>query len=64
MFCKHEWKVLSETTTQSALENAFQAAKNANLNLESFKGFSAERKHIQVFTCTLCGKFKRFVETI
>ncbi len=60
MFCKHDWEVLSETTSKSRVELALELGMTIN------KGYASdlERKHIQTFTCSKCGKFKRFVEVI
>ena len=66
MFCKHEWRVLSETTTASQFEHAFTLLEH------SMKGkftippqmCDADRKHIQIVVCDKCGKLKRFVESI
>ena len=66
IFCKHEWKTISETVTKSKYEIALEASKGAGI--ESIKLpwqlCDADRKHIQVFACEKCGKFKRFVEAI
>lgn len=67
MFCKHQWDVLSETTTESKYENTIKAARGNDV-IGSFTIPSqmacAERKHILVVTCKKCGKLKRFVEEI
>jgi hypothetical protein len=61
MFCKHDWKVLSEITTKSKVEHyiSIGGAIEGKIPFDCM-----ERKHIQVFTCTKCGKAKRFVEDI
>ncbi len=67
MFCKHEWKVLSETVTKSRLELSVQAVSQGGKPHEfELPGHlcCAKRKHIQVFTCNKCGQLKRFVEAI
>lgn len=66
MFCKHDWKVLSETVTKSAYEDSLEVTKNAGITNIKLPGqlCDGDRKHIQVFTCTKCGKLKRFVENI
>ena len=65
MFCKHEWKVLSETTTESQAE---QFARLSGYFIKPKNSGQLElltaRKHICVVTCTKCGKLKRFVEGI
>ncbi len=62
MFCKHDWSVLSETVTKSKFEVATERMTHAK-NLP-WQLCDADRKHIQVFTCSKCGKLKRFVENI
>jgi hypothetical protein len=67
MFCKHQWEVLSETTTESQFEHAMKVAQSrgAQGSIKIPGQMScAERKHILVVTCKKCGKIKRFVETI
>lgn len=61
--CKHKWEVLSETVTESHIEQLRRINATFNSHDSSSKIF-LERKHIQVFTCAQCGAFKRFVEDI
>ena len=66
MFCKHNWKKISETVTKSQFEVAMEtvspvAAGNVKIPHQMS---NADRKHIQVYTCEKCGKLKRFVEDI
>jgi len=66
MFCKHDWKILSETVTKSKWESSIDAAERrcaGNLTLPH-QLCNADRKHIVVLTCEKCGKLKRFVEDI
>jgi hypothetical protein len=60
MFCKHKWELLSETVTKSRIEHL------SDIGISEVTGLTkaAERKHIQVFACSICGKLKRFVEEI
>jgi hypothetical protein len=44
MFCKHDWKLLTETTTKSKIEYA----KNLGLTVTKSHSFDLERKHIQI----------------
>ena len=60
MKCKHEWKLLSETVTKSG----FEVAASFNNFMIPTSENSTARKHIQVFTCTKCGKLKRFLEDL
>lgn len=65
MFCKHEWKLLTETVTKSKFECAIQALGDRGAKLELPRQLcDASRKQIQVFVCEKCGKLKRFVEEI
>jgi hypothetical protein len=67
LFCKHEWKVLSETITKSKFEVATEKLLEKISKGEATiprQLADANRKHIQIFTCGKCGKLKRFVENI
>ena len=66
MFCTHEWKVLSETTTVSQFEHAISVLKPSTEGKFTIPGqmCDAGRKYIQIVTCDKCGKIKRFVENI
>lgn len=67
MFCNHQWKVLSESVTQSKFEHAMSIVRGdgttGKITVPSQMS-CAERKHIAVFVCDKCGKLKRFVEEI
>ena len=60
LFHEHEWEVLSETTTESKVEQV------KRLGLEITHGCfrDCEKKHITILTCKKCGKLKRFMEVI
>lgn len=60
LFCKHDWKILSEITTKSRIEVMVEAGCIEIRNV--FR--AADRKYIQIITCVKCGKLKRFVEDI
>jgi len=60
MFCKHDWKVISETTTKSKVEHA----KELGMVVNKCSGFDLDRKFIQIVCCSKCGKLKRHVEDI
>lgn len=66
MFCKHEWKVLSETTTVSKIEHSIVVLKPDMMGKFNIPAqmCDADRKYIQVIACDKCGKLKRFVENI
>ena len=60
--CKHEWKMISETTTKSKFE--LMTGPGGEFSADSIPYPMFKRKHIQVVTCSKCGKLKRFVEEI
>ncbi len=67
MFCKHQWEVLSETTTESKYENSIKAARSngATGSIKiPWQMCDAERKYICIVACKKCGKLTKFVETI
>ena len=59
IFCKHDWKILSDETTESKLEHTAKVMPD----LAEIRGSmcNPERKKIQILTCEKCGKLKRFV---
>ena len=63
VFCKHKWEVLSETTTKSKFEVVAERVAGGKQTLPR-QLVCAKRKLVQVFVCSKCGKFKRFVENI
>ena len=63
IFCKHKWEILSETTTKSKFEVATENLTTGKHALP-WQLSCAKRKLVQVFACSKCGKFKRFVEHI
>jgi hypothetical protein len=63
MFCKHEWEVLSETTTKSDIEAIIERTPAHVENLKT-RACSGNRKHIAICSCRKCGKLKRFVEEL
>ena len=62
MFCKHEWKILSETTTKSRIEVMSEVLNSMSKISGLYDPVS--RKFIQIVYCVKCGKLKRFVEEI
>lgn len=64
MFCKHDWKVLSETTTESKLSHIINVLEKNALRTFRYTPSDVERKHIVIVSCSKCGKLKRFVEEI
>lgn len=66
MGCLHDWKILSETVTKSKFESAMSivTARTDKTFTIPAQMCDASRKHIQIVTCTKCGRMKRFVEDI
>lgn len=67
LFCNHDWKVLSETTTKSAFEVAMETAKESNVVGKTtipWQMCNTDRKYIVVCSCSKCGKIKKFVENV
>ena len=66
MFCKHEWSLLTETTSKSYFEISMKAMGDAGVSKSGLPHqlCDASRKLVQVFTCSKCGKLKRFVTDI
>ena len=58
LFCKHEWKILSEKREQSSLEKIL----NAKVGVDNIKLVNG--KLIQILTCNKCGDLREFVEEI
>ena len=66
MFCKHDWKMLSERTTESKFECAVKSLGGSaigDVNIPH-QMCCTDRKFIQVVYCHKCGKIKRYVEAI
>lgn len=66
ILCSHEWVKLSEIVTESSLECTMKVFSTPRLEEISLPGnaFNSDKKVIQVFTCSKCGKLKRFVEKV
>lgn len=65
MFCKHEWRMLSEAVTKSKFEHTMECVRKETKKINIPQQMCcAERKHIQVYACSKCGKLKRYVEDI
>jgi hypothetical protein len=60
LFCTHQWRLLSETTTKS------QAEILTELGAENMRGSGAllRRKHIVVLACDSCGATKHLVTVV
>ena len=67
IFCKHDWKLISETVTVSKFQLSMEASESTGLVGKikiPHQLCCADRKHIQIVSCDKCGKLKRFVENI
>ena len=65
LFCKHSWKLESETTTKSKFEMAMSSLPvGVSTSKLPWQLCDGDRKHVQVFSCSKCGAIKRFVESI
>lgn len=64
LFCKHEWKMLSETITESELEHAIRTLRQHRQILDSCRGVDLTRKCIQIVTCDKCGEIKQYCTEI
>ena len=60
MFCRHKWKMVSETVTKSQWEVFIDTVQGV---IEGVRP-DLSRKHIQIVSCEKCGKLHRFVENI
>ena len=65
LFCKHKYKVVQETTTESKAEQRIRLVGSipAERNTLDFEMFF-KKKHITTLVCEECGKVKRYVENI
>lgn len=61
MFCKHKWKLLSETKSDSKLEVAYSCGVTIRSGADKS---ILERELVQVLACERCGKLKKFVEVL
>lgn len=64
IFCKHNWQLISETKTESMLEQMDRIFPEKTQTLASVKEFLLQKKLIQIVECNRCGKIKKFVEDI
>ena len=64
MFCKHNWKILSEHTTESKFELAKRTGVVISKARDSYVLDLLERQFIQIATCNKCGKIKRWTTNV
>jgi len=58
MFCKHQWELINQFTVSSQLEIMVSCGKPP----DTWQPSSCVRTHVTDYTCTKCGKLKRFRE--
>lgn len=63
LFCKHDYELISEVTTKSRYEHAFDVAAAYGAN-DVKHTLDLERKFIQVLVCNKCGNVKRYSTVI
>ena len=56
IFCKHNWRKVNEFVIDSEFDLVVRANRTPNT------WNSLKRKYITDYTCTECGKLKRFIE--
>lgn len=62
LFCKHQWKLISDKTFKSKFEHANDVLGGCIKGARIPHQMScAERKNVQICACEKCGKLKRFV---
>ena len=57
IFCSHQWKILSETVTESALEQVVRLG----LVPKGGNGHLLTKRYITICTCEKCGKLEEFI---
>ena len=65
LFCKHHWKVLSETTTESQLKHVLAVTSQyaeGSVRIRTIPDPS--RKLIQLVTCNKCGRLNKLITLI
>lgn len=60
MFCKHNWKILSEIRTDSIVDRAI---KNG-MHIKRCSSDDLKQTLVQIVTCEKCGKIKRYVSEV
>ena len=65
LFCKHDWTVILERTTESKFEHEVKVARSSLGQATLYCGAGdSDRFHIVILTCKNCGKLKRYVSEI
>lgn len=63
-FCKHEWKLIQNITTESHIEHIKHTLGTDAVRRFTIYRDNIERKNIVILSCNKCGKLKRFVENV
>lgn len=63
MFCKHEWKILSDQIVKNTMKDRVTAKNHAPGHMLDFIE-TLKDTHIQVISCNKCGKLKRYVTKV
>lgn len=65
MFCKHEWEVLVNETTESQMEQTLRLTGECPMPNNSYElAEMTKRKNICTLACKKCGKLKHYVEVV
>lgn len=66
MFCRHDWEILSETTSKSKFEVATECLSNRGTSKVTIphQMCDATRTLVQIVACNKCGKLRRFVTEV
>lgn len=65
IFCKHQWKIISENKTESQAEQFVRLMGKCPKPQDTYTSYElSKRKLIQIVSCEKCGKLKRFVTEI
>ena len=61
MFCKHDWKVLSDVTMESPFDTAIKALATVNSRPKRMNKMpSCRTTQVIICSCNKCGKIKKF----
>lgn len=63
LFCKHEWKTLSNETFESEADNLIKTLHKYGRVLKSGK-INTSRTNIHIMQCEKCGKLEKFVTKV
>ena len=61
MFCKHEWKIITEQTIESFVE---RMGKNKGVKEFNYPSSALKGSYICILQCVKCGKINKTIEEI